>query len=554
MSLSYPDMSRQVIAVSDPRTSLHLNQYQKYIANKGSKQATHKIFTSTSYSDSQISFSCPPPSLKHVVSRRVMVEATFKITAKDANGNPAAFQIGSNDAPRAFPLASVLQTLTVTLNNQNFSCNVSDVIHALLRYGADDQTFGKEYSITPSRQDFYQEYSDWNIYGSGANPLAQSGESTPSDLMMNRGGFTYRVTQGTQQNPTEVEITVTEPLFLSPLLFGERDAMGFAHVQTFDLQLTLGNLSRVWSSCNFNDDPNLAINSITVTQSKAPRAMFQYFTVNDLQPIPDKLQYPLYNIERFPIACNVVNPGAETTVTSTNITLSSIPKRFYVYARRRNSDLTFKTTDTFARIKNIRVQWSNQTGLFSSASEQDLYLMSVKNGLQMSWQQWSKYTGSVLAIQMGNDIGLGDYECSGVLGQYQLQMDVTFQNIGSNPVNYDLYIVTVSEGVVTFQANGMCVSSVAPLTRQDVINAKFSSRYDYERLKDWSSGYQGGSWMDTAKSLLKPALKCLADVAVKEGKKAIGLGAKVGGELVGGELVGGKRISRAQLKKMLHKK
>ena len=65
----------------------------------------------------------------------------------------------------------------------------------------------------------------------------------------------------------------------------------------------------------------------------------------------------------------------------------------------------------------------------SSASKQDLYKMSVKNGCNMSWQQWAGdavqtlsngasfgTVGSVLAIDFGDDIGLDSTLAPGILG------------------------------------------------------------------------------------------------------------------------------------------
>ncbi len=46
----------------------------------------------------------------------------------------------------------------------------------------------------------------------------------------------------------------------------------------------------------------------------------------------------------------------------------------------------------------------NKTGILSGFTSQQLYNISVENGVNMSWGQWSRRVGSILCLNIGKDI------------------------------------------------------------------------------------------------------------------------------------------------------
>jgi len=208
-------------------------------------------------------------------------------------------------------------------------------------------------------------------------------------------------------------------------MFGLGDRAAFLGIQTMDFNITfIGNLARMWSHA-----AGTTLTSVTVdlvTGPGSPTMLFNYITPSSLQPIPPRgVVYPYYTINRFPTdSLAPIASGAAQTLDSANIQLQSIPKRMYILARRKNSNETFLTTDTFFAIEGISVNWNNNSGLLSSATQQDLYRVSVRNGCNYSWPQWAGrtvdlgpgnpqrgLTGSVLCLEFGRDIGLGPMEC-----------------------------------------------------------------------------------------------------------------------------------------------
>lgn len=137
-----------------------------------------------------------------------------------------------------------------------------------------------------------------------------------------------------------------------------------------------------------------------------------------------------------------------------------------------------------------------------------------------------------------------------MLGTFQLQLDVTYRKGPLNEnVNYQLFIVTVSEGVFTIEDN-RSVAQIGVMTSQDVLSAQSNPFVDMKSVK--SSTYFGGDFFSSigdffSKSYegVKKAVPVVKDVIGTA--KDIAKIASMGAGRKGGVLVGGKKMSRADL-------
>lgn len=517
----------KVVGVLDPRVKI--DNERNYAVLSGISQVSYRPNISTSYNSSNVTHSAPPPNSGIIVDRRIyrrwFVQFVFTGT-----GNPL-IELGTNDGLRAAPIASCVTTDAVTINNTTVSMNTSDIIQGLLRY----QLYGKDadldYSTFPSMLDQYQEYNDWVTYGSARNPLAMYGEN---GCQCPRGGFPLNVIANGNGTAT-IRAEITEPFWLSPMLFNKSRESGFIQVQTFDTNTTFGDLTRMW--CHSSGGNTLS--NIAVTFYRAPELLFNYITplervipVNDNKPYV----YPYMEITRYPTD-NAASTaaGASATINSNNIQLGSVPTKMFIFVRQKNSDLTYNSTDSFARIDSISINYQNQSGLLSSATTQDLYLMARKNGLLISWPQFSgigQYNsnaagsgvGSVLSIEFGSDIGL-DNSAPGMLENAQLQMQVNYTNIGSVTKNYTLYIVINSEGTFTLDGN-RAIPQVGVVSKADVMGISRAAVVDYNMVKrhsDWEGGDFWGSFKRVLGNIL-PYVGPVGNIA----KGALGLGVSGG--------------------------
>ena len=442
----------------------------------------------------------PNPGISVDPRLYISVPVTINFAGTNANNPPIPpalpynlLQNGS-DAFRAFPISSVCSTLTIRLNNSAASINLSDVITSLLRYNTPHKVKEYDYSTCPCMQDYYQNYGEGGAQGnvsiaSQRNPLGWFGDNSWETT---RGAFPYKYFINA---PTTAAISavITEPLFLSPFLFGKGSELrnGFIGLQTLDLQFTMSaDLTRLWShDASAGTIFTVPVNGAgMVVQFGQPAILFNYISPKLLEPIPRAISYQYYVVDRFPTDNNSpILPNMSSTFSSNNIQMNTIPRRIYLFARQRNSDQNVNSTDTFLSLNNVTINYNNYSGLLASATPYDLYNISKKNGCNLSWPEWSgspivfgagnavvndvgqsvyinnsgvatlatnavPLVGSVLCLDFGIDIGLDDLHSAGEIQNSQLQITATFTNI--NPtlaITATFYIVTISEGIWTIE-------------------------------------------------------------------------------------------------------
>lgn len=534
---------------------MELDNERLYAILKGGAQVSWRPITTTSISQSSIQFTAPPPSPKVVIDRKQLIELPMRLVLTSSAPNANPLLRASYDAPRAYPIASITNTLQANINNTAVSMNISDIIHSLLHYNTDACLKRHDYSMTASYPDQSQNYSD--LIGSIKSPLGSYGDCGDEDVEP-RGSVKFTVVQNTAAQAV-VDILVTEPIWLSPFYWGKGNAGGFYGVQTLDMNFTFlpQPWTRVWSHCNTGtnapgviDGGNLVFNNFTSVYSAVPftygsvvpQLLFKYVTPNELHNIPNSIVYPYFNVDRYPNDfTSAVAANTTQLLSSQNIQLKSIPRRMYIYARNNNATLQSSPnyTDTYLGLRKISINWNNYSGLLSNCTEFDLYKMAVKNHCNMSFAQWNGgpvnapgqgfatpavqigTIGSVLCVEFGTDIGLSDTESPGMLGTYQLQMDVTVKNVNQTAsVTPCLYIVIVSEGTFSIE-NNRSISMIGVISKQDVLNAKSMDCMcvNYEMTQD----VNGGDFLSGLKKFgsdVWSGLKSAVGTAYKYGKQA----------------------------------
>lgn len=447
MSLSYQPLNP--VLVRDPITDVYTTK--DYAILKGGNQVTWKRYTTTSISNSSITWSCPPPSGNVFVDRKQYVLLPVRLIFTAPGGLLGPVLNPGNDAPRAFPLNGSLETLQGAVNGQSFSIFISDMVHALTHYNTGIRLHNKDYSLTPTYPDQTQSYADL-ASGNVRNPLGGY-QNGIHECPMQRGGFPFTIVQNTT-NQAVVDMVICEPLFLSPWFWGCGDTNGFYNVTTMDFNLTfLSNANRFWSHT-----PLGASNTITNVQAvfsnftsvfatpfsysdNQPLMLFKYITPDETQVLSPNMPitYSYYDVQRYPLDFSSAVPSGSISplglISSNNLQLNSIPRIMYVYARIRNQDLYtpgtgITQTDTYLALENMNVTFANYTGLLSSCDKAQLYQISIKNGCCMNWTQWSgerendpaswltpvaQYgtIGSVMAVEFATDLGLPSDMCPG---------------------------------------------------------------------------------------------------------------------------------------------
>ena len=280
--------------------------------------------------------------------------------------------------------------------------------------------------------------------------------------------------------------------------WSEKDVVGLIGIQNLQIQYTFGgNLGRVWSDF-VTPGGNPARPAITDVQFVGtPTLNLEYITPQINQPIPQIRFYPYYEIGRYITKGAVVPAFGQPNCTVKNfpsdtISFSSVPKRIYVYLKERENGVignAVQQTDTFAVINTLSMNWNNQAGVLSSASQKDLYDMSVRAGSDQSWIQFSRLQGSVVCIEPGISIPLGALEANGSKGNYQMQFTVSYTNNKAVQCQFDLYILGVLEGYLEIN-NQTCRPELHVLTEEMVAKASVAPSGMHRTIKN----LYGGAW------------------------------------------------------------
>lgn len=499
MSLNVPQV--QVAKVIDPRLAIRTKR--DYVALKGSLVNTHQAFPATTINNSSLQITSNPPNRGIVISRLVYKRVSFDITINGVNPGPGPLLSEGYYGPRAYPLASVTSSEQITLNNDTLTqAPVSQYWPALLWYHNEWRNRFGQYSLTPSMQDQFQDYNE--AAGSVRNPLAPYGDNS---LEITRGSYAGMEVLTNTQNQATIRLTVTEPILISPMVFGQGSnfTAGLSGIQNMSYTATLGDLRRVLSLTPTQGDPAKLITSNDIIVNLASATLlFNYLTPDPLMPVPRNLVSSYFSIVSYPTRSSVpVAPGGVVDLNMQSIQVTSIPRRIYVFARRDDAEQTAFTSDTFMSLpigeNPVSMTWNNNQFL-SQCSTEDLYNISVKNNVNMNYTQFVKHTGSVLCLDFGTDIGLMSDEAPGSLGNYQMSVRARFRNTSAAALTPTLYVVVVYEGTFNVR-DGNCSHMIGVLSRKDVLDSRRTPGVTYSRAMD----VYGGSFFNKLGSAFRKA-------------------------------------------------
>jgi hypothetical protein len=494
MSLNNPSV--EVARINDPR--MEINRRRFYTALKGCSVSTHQSFPATNISSSSVQITCNPPNRGIVIARKVFKEGVYDITITGTNTGVSNILSDGYYALRAFPITSTTASEQITINNSTITqAPIFEYWPELLRYHNEHKSEFGQFSLTPSMQDQSQRYED--LAGSNRNPLGVYGDNAYSQT---RGS--YPGLEIISHTPTQcvLRATVVEPILLSPLVSGAKSdyTSGLAGVQNMSYSCTFSNLERLMSVIQDQGAPGVKnITNVQVVPTGF-KLLFNFLTPSPLNPVPRNLVSSLFSLTSYPTRHNTsIPPGGLVTLNMNSVQVTTIPRRMYLFARRANADRTAFTSDAHFALpiegNPLTVTWNNHQ-FCSQMTTPDLYNMSAKNGINVSYNQFVDSLGSIVCLDFATDIGLGADEAPGILGNYQLGLSCQFKNTNTvDTITPTLFVVCVYEGVFTIQ-DGNSSQQLGVLSRQDVLNSRIVRKIDYQGAQD----VFGGNFWDTLKS------------------------------------------------------
>ena len=387
-----------------------------------------------------------------ILDRRMYIQYRLHvvITGNSVGVGNKLVQIGTNDGPRQFPLMNVTDTIKVIINGNSVSQNINDYLGVLTRTHEFDDENVKIASMTPSMPASYLNFSDWALWGSAKNSLSLYGENA---FFQPNNSITPVIVNANNDVLYDVVYEFCDPLFISPFMYGTyENGPGMVGVNTLQLVLNTSNQARVW--CHGSSGNPLL--SVTASLYDIPNLLLAQYTPSPEYPIHDLYSYPFVDYD------NQTN----------SVRLDSIPDYIVIYVSARKSDWAYNNTygETFLRIDNLSVKLNNQPTQVSGFATQQLYAISLKNGLKMTYTDFRQFIGSVIILRPGYDLILSPDLAPGVNEQSTLQVTLTMTNLYNEAITSQINVLSMYSGTFSLSRT-KAWQQLGNLTRRDVITA-----------------------------------------------------------------------------------
>jgi hypothetical protein len=268
-----------------------------------------------------------------------------------------------------------------------------------------------------------------------------------------------------------------------------------------------------------------------------------------------------------------VAPGKTQQLQSQTITLPQIPDLFIIYAKPPASQLGPTDGDyylppatAFDGVPSpLTVNFDNFSGLLSSVTAEQLYQMSVKNGLEMDWNQWVGYahkayggqqpaqtavpggcaamTGGFLVLKPSQDITLQTGQAPSLVGNFTFQFNLTVRNNTEQTITPQLFVITANSGFFeSIRGSSRIIKGV--LSEQDIISAPLAPMGTRSAITRWVGGAMKGmaTVLSKTPALMSGSATGAATGAAVGAATGAGVGAAVGAA-TGGVGAGRRKMS-----------
>jgi len=503
------------------------------IVHKGCSQFNPTVYSASSFSSSNINFSQTTPGSGTLIDRRLFIklQATFNFVGTVTAGNLLdrfVADLAVNNATtmglRAYPLSSVTNNLSLTLNGNTTSTQLNRYVNSLGYLVSDSQLRSDFTGIQyPDQNQLYSQSvatnnSEFSNYGSNWFGSRIRG---PEYQIVNNG-----------TTSAQVIATWYEPVMIPPLVWNREGSIpGLGYVNTFNIDYGLNNLSHMWSAIPFEGLVlNMTALSISSVSIDSAELHINYYTPSAIKSLPPLLHYnapqiyPINQDSLVPVAPGDVSPKS---ILSSSIQLVTIPSKIVIYVSKKLGSADFYATDALCAIDQLQITLNNQPMQLGRMSTFDLFKMSRRNGVNLTWEQFSKKTGSVVVLDLNrSDLVMSDSIAVGSLGSFQFQVDCRYHSLvpaaESTPVTspvpsylWSLNTVFIYEQfcIIDNTANTSFISGINP---SEYLNLVLTNQIDpsYSEFVPGTE-YIGGSFWSSFKEGLSKAIQLAKKVAQK---------------------------------------
>jgi hypothetical protein len=307
-----------------------------------------------------------------------------------------------------------------------------------------------------------------------------------------------------------VKWTSTEPLCLSPFVFSDECEWDTGLFGLNNIQLIMNFVpspSRILRTTSLagRNIRNIAYNEGAGGVFNGAVVNCQFLTPSLDVPLPPKSVVPYMEFPRYISQdSELIAVGDTVRVNSQTITLPNIPDLLIIYVKS-SVGVGKDEGDYYLPIGADRgplsINFDNFSGLLSSTTKEQLYNMSVHNGLNMDYSQFCgearssapsyagqvesatlnarparqqgqlvPTVGSILVLKPSQDLTLQSGQAPSLVGNFTLQFSLSVKNTTTAPCRAQIYVITANSGFFeSIRGSSRIIKGV--LSEQDIISA-----------------------------------------------------------------------------------
>jgi hypothetical protein len=523
------------VAVVDPRI---VQQRPAYAVEKGAVSLTNGKYSAIANSISSQTYNVQVPSENVFVDRAVdwtqRVYAVITLTmSANATQNVPILIPGVNMSLAPFPSHQCVSTMSATINDSTVTINTSDVLPQVLRLS--DMAAARKQRTCPTQLDKLYSVPETvgfrsatgtylltpqSVLSSSGGGYGESASATEDvacgswpdfrfEAQTAGAGDAYSLavagyeglpcpTGAGDDGPFLINCSwrTTEKLVLPPFIFGDEYELSTGLFGVQNIQLTVNMAASPARALRFAPTdvlgaayasaPAVTYNTTLASPFSEPVLNVQFLTPPIEVDLPAKsvvpwMEFPRYISPTFTAASGTALVPVTTDIQSQTITLPSIPDLLMVYVKPQ-SYATSLVGDWVLPISQISVNFDNFSGLLASHTQEELYKMSFRNGVDMDWATWSgacwsglgkklSTVGGPLVLRPGRDFPLQSGQAPGLVGNFTFQFTGRCVNTtGGAQANVSIYVVAVNSGFFeTIKGSSRIIKGI--LTETDILGA-----------------------------------------------------------------------------------
>lgn len=488
------------VAKSVVYDSRMLQNAPRYAIERGALSVNPQIFSALTQTQSSHTFTILPPYQDVFWDRYLLWENTtgLKVTCRYQNQGAMdilphtqrLFEPGTTWSLAPFPNTQLITSLQMTFNNGTLTTQLSDTLDTQLRMCA--LWANNSLRVAPYKMDRYARVSE--SFGCLSSAVGGYELAVDSSTVPNGCGATYWFTDaagnpvannlvlegafydnsGQPHNDVVIapgayhvftvylKVRSVEPIWLSPLIFSDvmEDGTAITGVKQASLVINLRtpDLARYLryrglSSSTIIDNLAFATNfaqtdsklqavflSAPLSLPKAPASVIPYidvprFPFSGTASVPQLTDVQYHNLSYRP-------ENTLYTIVSNVIVFQQIPDLVAFLVRPASGNYNFGGADAFEQgswvfpIKSVSITFNNRSGLMASATQEQLFHMTRRNGLRdLDWNMFRGYamsggdrvqTAGSAVVLRPTDWGLDDALAPGINGAWSFQVTVQF--------------------------------------------------------------------------------------------------------------------------------